>query len=250
MIRLALPTPRHTVSFSHTVKSSAPAYMVAANLMMGNSFPPLVYLSMLPILAGVLLSSLSELSFTMFGFLAASASNVAFVARDLGSKRAMAGGSEGKVAGGEMYGRLCWIAFWICLLTAIVTEGSGLMAHLADNPMPTELMLTMTVVGVTHYLYSLSGMLLLEQVAPLTHSLLNVLRRFLVILVSLVLAGRVPPLLNALGMLLVFIGVGTYSYAKSGAASASGSSSKAKAAPTRRVTRSMTPKKGKKSKAE
>eukprot|EP00435_Cladocopium_sp_Y103_P023890 s2474_g5.t2 len=72
------------VSFTHVVKALEPAVnAIASALILGQVFHPMVYASLLPVFAGVALASSKELSFTMFGFLTAMASNFFFVTRNV-----------------------------------------------------------------------------------------------------------------------------------------------------------------------
>ncbi|OLQ09465.1 Phosphoenolpyruvate/phosphate translocator 2, chloroplastic [Symbiodinium microadriaticum] len=72
------------VSFTHVVKALEPAVnAIASALVLGQVFHPMVYASLLPVFAGVALASSKELSFTMFGFLTAMASNFFFVTRNV-----------------------------------------------------------------------------------------------------------------------------------------------------------------------
>merc|ERR1719356_724000 len=72
------------VSFTHVVKALEPAVnAIASALVLGQVFHPMVYASLAPVFLGVALASSSELSFTMFGFATAMASNFAFVTRNV-----------------------------------------------------------------------------------------------------------------------------------------------------------------------
>jgi solute carrier family 35, member E1 len=78
------------VSFTHVVKSMEPFVNVIGSAVFLNSvFPLPVYLSLLPVIGGVILASVAELSFTWLGFLSAMTSNFAFTARNIFSKLSM-----------------------------------------------------------------------------------------------------------------------------------------------------------------
>lgn len=65
------------VSFTETVKSSAPIFTVAiAKLLLGEETSTLVLGSLFPIMAGLALTSAYELSFNIQGFLAALGTNI------------------------------------------------------------------------------------------------------------------------------------------------------------------------------
>ncbi len=65
------------VSFTETVKSSAPAFtVVISRLLIGEVTGLFVNLSLLPVMGGLALCSANELSFNFAGFLAAIGANV------------------------------------------------------------------------------------------------------------------------------------------------------------------------------
>lgn len=56
------------VSFTHIIKSGEPAFSVlVSRFILGETFPPSVYLSLLPIIGGCGLAALTELNFNMTG---------------------------------------------------------------------------------------------------------------------------------------------------------------------------------------
>ena len=64
------------VSFTHIVKASEPVVSAALSfVLLGSVMSPVTYLTLLPIVGGVALASLKELSFTWLGFIAAMVSN-------------------------------------------------------------------------------------------------------------------------------------------------------------------------------
>lgn len=64
--------------------------------------------------------------------------------------------------------------------------------------------------GCVHFLYNEMSMLMLGNVSPLTHSILNVCRRILNIIFAIFFFNTIPLPLNVLGMFLVFAGVLLY----------------------------------------
>ena len=65
------------VSFTETVKSSAPLFtVIIARILMGEKTGPYVYMSLLPIMGGLALCSATELSFNVKGFTAALCTNL------------------------------------------------------------------------------------------------------------------------------------------------------------------------------
>ena len=81
------------VSFTHIVKASEPVVSAALSaVMLGAYYHPITYLTLLPIVGGVALASLKELSFTWLGFIAAMISNLSSALRGILAKKTMGGG--------------------------------------------------------------------------------------------------------------------------------------------------------------
>merc|ERR1719379_810599 len=78
------------VSFTHIVKASEPVVSAALSaVLLGAIYSPITYLTLVPVIGGVGLASLEELSFTMFAFATAMLSNVSSAGRGVLSKGLM-----------------------------------------------------------------------------------------------------------------------------------------------------------------
>merc|ERR1719469_1090604 len=78
-------------SFTETIKASAPFFtVVIAFLMLGERTSGKVLLSLLPVAAGLVMVSYTELSFNIIGFSAAVATNVIECVQNVFSKRLLA----------------------------------------------------------------------------------------------------------------------------------------------------------------
>eukprot|EP00444_Apocalathium_aciculiferum_P003949 CAMPEP_0183399032 /NCGR_PEP_ID=MMETSP0370-20130417/11649_1 /TAXON_ID=268820 /ORGANISM="Peridinium aciculiferum, Strain PAER-2" /LENGTH=444 /DNA_ID=CAMNT_0025580121 /DNA_START=55 /DNA_END=1389 /DNA_ORIENTATION=+ len=183
------------VSFTHVVKALEPAVnAIASALILGQVFHPMVYASLLPVFAGVALASSSELSFTMFGFATAMASNFAFVTRNVLATKF---GSTGDM-GTEMIERKTnQLAVLTIVATAIVfplalllpggllTAPAAWSAAIAKGIPAGKLAMLMTTSSFYFFMYQLSSFWVLSQVPPITHSVLNTLKRVVIIIISI-----------------------------------------------------------------
>ncbi|XP_074564670.1 glucose-6-phosphate/phosphate translocator 2, chloroplastic-like isoform X2 [Curcuma longa] len=114
------------VSFTHIIKSGEPAFSVlVSRFLLGESFPMPVYLSLIPIIGGCALSALTELNFNLTGFMGAMVSNLAFVFRNIFSKKGMSGKS---VSGMNYYACLSMLSLLILTPFAIAVEGPKMWA--------------------------------------------------------------------------------------------------------------------------
>merc|ERR1719460_2491199 len=112
------------VSFTHIVKASEPVVSAALSaVLLGAFYSPITYLTLLPIVGGVALASLKELSFTWVGFIAAMLSNVSSALRAVFSKKTMTGKPVGKNMGeANLYSVLSILAFIACVPISLAVE--------------------------------------------------------------------------------------------------------------------------------
>ena len=78
------------VSFTHTIKALEPLFSVLFSILfLGDTPNPIVLLTLLPIMGGVIGASVTEASFNWPGFASAMMSNVTFQSRNVFSKKFM-----------------------------------------------------------------------------------------------------------------------------------------------------------------
>jgi len=213
------------VSFTHVVKALEPAVnAIASAFILGQVFHPMVYASLAPVFLGVALASSSELSFTMFGFLTAMASNFAFVTRNvLATKFGSVGemGSDTTTRKTNQLAVLTAVATAVLLPVALILPGgilsvpsawSGAIKKGIDSG---ALLYMIAASGFHFYMYQLSSFWVLSCVQPITHSVLNTLKRVVIIIVSIFVFRNPVTTQSALGTGVAIGGVLLYSLTKS-----------------------------------
>jgi len=213
------------VSFTHVVKALEPAVnAIASALILGQVFHPLVYASLAPVFIGVALASSAELSFTMFGFLTAMASNFAFVTRNvLATKFGSVGemGSDTTTRKTNQLAVLTAVATLVLLPVALLLPGGLLSipsawAKAVKGGIPAgKLFYMMIASGFHFFMYQLSSFWVLSCVQPITHSVLNTLKRVVIIIVSIIVFRNPVTPQSALGTGIAIGGVLLYSITKS-----------------------------------
>ena len=205
---------RVAVSFTQTVKASAPLFSLAISvLVMGQSFSPLTYVSLIPIVGGVALTAATELSFDSLGLVAALVSNVCFTSRSVLSKGVMK-----SMDGVNLYFFLSCTALAAVLPLWLATDARAFWAD--PSLLDARLLGMLFVCGALHYAYNQVSFLVLVRVEPLTHAVSNVLRRVAVIAGTIVYFGQEVSPSNAAGIASVFGGVLLYLASKRSAANA------------------------------
>ncbi|KAK7838914.1 glucose-6-phosphate/phosphate translocator 2 [Quercus suber] len=203
------------VSFTHIIKSGEPAFSVlVSRFLLGDTFPVPVYLSLLPIIGGCALAAVTELNFNMTGFMGAMISNLAFVFRNIFSKKGMKGKS---VSGMNYYACLSILSLLILTPFAIAVEGPKMWAAGWENAISQigpHFIWWVAAQSVFYHLYNQVSYMSLDQISPLTFSIGNTMKRISVIVSSIIIFHTPVQPINALGAAIAILGTFLYSQAK------------------------------------
>lgn len=186
------------VSFAHIVKASEPVVTCGLNaLLLGQILPTKVYLTLLPIIGGVAIASMKELSFTVLALAAAMLSNVSSAARGVLSKKTMSGKKIGENLDAQnLYAVLTAMSALMLIPTALAIEGTGMFKAFGDlvkaGQYTTKSLSTLLALGgASYYAYNEVAFLALGKVNPVTHAVGNTIKR-VVIIVASVIAFKTP----------------------------------------------------------
>ncbi|GAB2230594.1 hypothetical protein Droror1_Dr00014869 [Drosera rotundifolia] len=203
------------VSFTHIIKSGEPAFSVlVSRFLLGETFPAGVYWSLLPIIGGCALAAVTELNFNMIGFMGAMISNLAFVFRNIFSKKGMKGKS---VSGMNYYACLSMLSLLILTPFAIAVEGPQMWAagwQTALAEIGPNFIWWLAAQSVFYHLYNQVSYMSLDEISPLTFSVGNTMKRISVIVSSIIIFRTPIQPVNALGAAIAILGTFLYSQAK------------------------------------
>ncbi|CAN7096712.1 unnamed protein product, partial [Brassica rapa subsp. narinosa] len=203
------------VSFTHIIKSGEPAFSVlVSRLFLGETFPLPVYLSLLPIIGGCALAAVTELNFNMIGFMGAMISNLAFVFRNIFSKKGMKGNS---VSGMNYYACLSMMSLLLVTPFAIAVEGPQMWAagwQNAVSEIGPNFVWWVVAQSVFYHLYNQVSYMSLDQITPLTFSVGNTMKRISVIVASIIIFHTPIRPVNGLGAAIAILGTFIYSQVK------------------------------------
>ncbi|XP_042026560.1 triose phosphate/phosphate translocator, chloroplastic-like [Salvia splendens] len=202
------------VSFTHTIKALEPFFNAAASqFILGQQIPLTLWLSLAPVVIGVSMASLTEMSFNWLGFISAMISNISFTYRSIYSKKAMT-----DMDSTNLYAYISIIALIVCLPPAIIIEGPQLLKSGFNDAIAkvglTKFITDLFWVGMFYHLYNQLATNTLERVAPLTHAVGNVLKRVFVIGFSILVFGNKISLQTGIGTSIAIAGVAMYSFIK------------------------------------
>ncbi len=211
------------VSFAHVVKSAEPVLsVVLAQVILKETYPWYVWLSLLPIIAGCSLAAMKEVSFVWGGFNNAMLSNVGMVLRNIYSKKYL---DEFKhIDGINMFALLSIFALLYTVPAALAVEafrggvytwGAAAAAGMdaVGGAVPFFRMLAAS--GLFYHLYNQASFMVLGQgISPVTFSVGNTMKRVAVVVSSVVFFKNPVSALNWVGSMIALMGTGLYSAAK------------------------------------
>ncbi|KAL8154220.1 hypothetical protein V2J09_011980 [Rumex salicifolius] len=200
------------VSFTHTIKALEPFFSVVLSAMFLGELPsPWVVLSLTPIVGGVALASMTEVSFNWGGFWSAMASNLANQSRNVLSKKVM-----DSLDNINLFSIITIMSLILIAPAAVVMEGITFTpAYMEAAGLNVRQVYTWTLLAsLCFHAYQQLSYMILEKVSPVTHSVGNCVKRVVVIVSSVVFFQTPVSFVNSLGTGIALAGVFLYSRLK------------------------------------
>eukprot|EP00638_Chattonella_subsalsa_P021891 CAMPEP_0117859940 /NCGR_PEP_ID=MMETSP0950-20121206/3467_1 /TAXON_ID=44440 /ORGANISM="Chattonella subsalsa, Strain CCMP2191" /LENGTH=347 /DNA_ID=CAMNT_0005709979 /DNA_START=12 /DNA_END=1055 /DNA_ORIENTATION=+ len=205
--------------FVNIVKATEPIFScIFARTVLKQHLEAPVYATLIPIILGVCLASLKEVSFSAIAFAGAIGSSISSALRAILAKKSL-----GKPKGKNMDAlNLCAVlnilGFSILAPLALVWEGRKIMPAwenaMAAGFSPKAIVMNAFMSGFFLYMYYESNYLFLNEVSAVTHAVANVMRRILMVATSIVVFGTQVTPLNLFGSILACVGAFLYSFLK------------------------------------
>ena len=215
------------VSFTQVVKAAEPVFTALISAVFTRQFLPWQsYASLLPVIAGVSIASVSELSFSYSCLLAGILSNVFAAARGVFGKQQMGGDKEAAakikdISPENYYSIVTTISFLLLVPVSLIFEGRQLvyaLTHLSDVKAAAAFKNGMSdafLSGVLFYLYNELSFRVLNKVSPVTHALANTFKRIVIILSSVLIFHNPLTFNGKVGSSMAILGVFIYSLSQS-----------------------------------
>ncbi|MBA0674246.1 hypothetical protein Goari_015854, partial [Gossypium aridum] len=221
------------VSFTHTIKAMEPFFSVVLSAMFLGELPTLwVVASLVPIVGGVALASVTEASFNWCdyalvldnkttsdplgaGFWTAMASNLTNQSRNVLSKKVMVNKEE-SMDNITLFSIITIMSLILLAPVAIFMEGVKFTpAYLQSAGLNVkEVVVRSLLAALCFHAYQQVSYMILQRVSPVTHSVGNCVKR-VVVIVSSVLFFKTPVSpINSLGTGIALAGVFLYSRVK------------------------------------
>jgi len=206
------------VSFGQIVKAAEPVFAAATNAVLLKDIDhPMVYAALIPIIGGVGLASLKELSFTWTALIAASLANQAAALKNVVSKGVM-GKPWAKALGPSNTYAVINILALVCTLPLVaifdVKDFAAVFDQITKAGTTNDAIKYSLLSGLTFYLYNEASFLALSRLSPVTHSVANTLKRVVIIVASCIVFKTPMSLLGGIGSAIAVLGTLLYSLAK------------------------------------
>ncbi|KAJ8926720.1 hypothetical protein NQ314_020836 [Rhamnusium bicolor] len=193
------------VSFTETIKSSAPLFTVLiSRCLLGEQTGLYVNLSLLPVMSGLALCSINEVSFELIGFMAAMATNVTECVQNVYSKMLISG-DKFKYTPAELQ-------FYTSVASIVVQIPTTLLLVdiSSSERLGFKLIFCFVLNGIFFHFQSITAYVLMDYISPVTHSVANTAKRAFLIWLSVLMFGNPITILSGLGTITVIAGVFLY----------------------------------------
>jgi len=194
------------ISFTHTVKAAEPFFTALFTAVLIGHKPTLrAWLSLLVVIAGIVVASTAEISFTWRGFWAAMASNVVVALRTVLTKMAMDSHILDPL---NFQALLQCAAFLVSIPVALIFNLHAVREVASDQAAWPSIVL----IGPLVWTFNVASIMILVHTSTVVHSMIRSMRRPLLVLASIITFGTRITELNALGILFTLFGAFWYRY--------------------------------------
>lgn len=213
-----------SVSFFQIVKAAEPVFTsLLTSMILRQTFKLTVYLSLMPIILGVTLTSLTEANFSWISFAGAMISNLTAGLRAILSKATMQKPVGHNMTPANLFGVLTILAALMGLPLVLIiefykvpSEYTRVFKSANSTASESEAWRDLIFSGLAFYWYNEVAFLALSEIHPITHAVANTVKRVVIILATVAVFGNPVTPLGAVGCTIAVLGTLVYSLVKGG----------------------------------
>lgn len=205
---------RISVSYAHTIKASLPIFtMLISRIIHNEKQSSSVLVSLIPILIGIAIATVTELSFEIYGMLSALTGTFILALQNIYTKTAL---KEIRIGPLQLLMKLAQIALMVCLPlwifidTPVIVHDVNLQTSIEYFDLLSRLVLS----GIINFFQNVLAFSILQLLSSLSYAVTNATKRILVIIISVITLRNPVSLINFTGMMLAIAGVLCYNRAK------------------------------------
>ncbi|KAL5275313.1 SLC35E1 family protein [Megaselia abdita] len=200
------------VSYAHTVKATMPLFtVIITRFLFKEKQTTSVYCSLIPIITGVAIATLTEISFDMLGLVSALLSTMGFSLQNIFSKKVLKDTGIHHLRLLHLLGRLSLVMF---LPIWLYSDAFRVFGHDVVTNLDYRVISLIFMDGVLNWFQNIIAFSVLHLVTPLTYAVASASKRIFVIAISLIILGNPVTWVNIFGMTLAILGVLLYNRAK------------------------------------
>jgi solute carrier family 35 protein E1 len=205
-----------TPSFVETIKAAEPLSSVLLGYFYFNEGTSIMtYLTLVPICSGVALSCIDNISFSIWGLVSAAVSNLGFSSRSVLTK-CLNKQYPSMIDEISLFATISQLGLVLLVPLTLFAELPGITEFVrhCDLAKMTELVSLLCFNGCAYSIYNLISFVVLSRTDLVTHAVLNVFRRVVIITFTTIYFGVELKLVNICGVATAVLGVFAFGYAK------------------------------------